>query len=625
MTLSDEEKTNLVSLIVAMFDATPGYKNMQSIIQMYEDSGKDYSLLAHKLSQLSIFQDQFSGKDNSAISESMLGNFGLSKSDKVGSIAYNYFLQELDKGVDKGELLLDAVTYLLSDKADPIFENAIDTLKNKTEVAKFYTLTQKRSADTLEDLHNVISIVTNDKTTLTDAIDYLKISPTLSITDIKIPDGNYTYGGDINIVIDFSDKIFIDGNPDSTISLVLGDSVREAKLYSFSDNSLFYKYSVEDGYFSKPVAVKVKENSIKLNDMTIHDKLGLDAKLDFASEENKLATITDTRAPVYTLTNAHFDTLTNVLSIDGTGFKTVLEHNEDSSTDVTDRIDFTKLIYDFDSDDDGTTTSIYTFDKTNILSAKVMSDNLLAIVIKDSSAITSNANFGSVGGDDSLDISKGFLKDTAGNISQVASVNDLLLSIDHKFFGNANDNILYGTMNDDTIESYAGNDHLYGKEGNDILKGGDGDDILDGGLGIDALYGGDGNDIFVFSENDSLPFFSPDIGIDKIYDLKVDSNSLDRIDLDVKVTSVNKSVFGSANKDTFISDINALLSVENKGFDTSVKDDISASVVNITSGDLSGHKYLVVDYNADDTFDSNDFIVDITGATLTNLTTETFI
>jgi len=625
MAISNEEKTNLISLVVSMFNAVPGYENILSIIELYENSEKNYFSLANELSQLSIFQDQFTDMENTVIAESMLKNFGLSKTDEAGGVAYDFFLQELEKGTNKGELLLTAGEYLLGGQADAIFENATNTLINKTQVAEFYSLTQARSGANLEELQSIISTVTYEDTTLTDTINHLKISPTLSIKDIKIPDGNYTYGGEINITVEFSDKITVN-ETNVVLPLVLGDNVREALLYSYSDTALIFKYIIEDGYFSDDVKVKVEANSIVLgDDSSIKDTHNLNANLDFKLQENILAIISDIKPPEYTVTNAHFDVTSNKLSIYGTGLKSLLEYNENSATDIKDKIDFSKLIWDIDSDDNGTTVSAYSFLAANISSAKIENDSQLSIVITDFSPISSDSNYNLVGGTDSLDILQGFLHDTAGNISTTANIDNILLGIDNMISGNDLENSLHGTMDEDTISALGGNDSLFGEEGNDTLLGGSGDDTIVGGLGVDTLSGGDGNDTFVFYKNDSLPLFSTNFGIDTITDLTVNGGQQDFIDLDVKVVILNSSVSGTANKESFISDMSKLLSVSNKGFDVSSTGDISAAIINITAGNLNDTVYLAVDYNANDTFDSNDFVVEITGASILDLSLEAFV
>jgi hypothetical protein len=61
------------------------------------------------------------------------------------------------------------------------------------------------------------------------------------------------------------------------------------------------------------------------------------------------------------------------------------------------------------------------------------------------------------------------------------------------------------------------------------------------------------------------------------------------------------------------------------GFNAAVAGDISAAVVNVNSGDLSGHKFLAVDLDHTGTFTATDFVIEITGSTVTSLTALSFV
>ena len=73
---------------------------------------------------------------------------------------------------------------------------------------------------------------------------------------------------------------------------------------------------------------------------------------------------------------------------------------------------------------------------------------------------------------------------------------------DHVFAGDGNDKLyggpgydrLLGGRGNDLLEGQAGNDTLIGNAGNDTLRGGAGRDLLQGGAGADRLEGGAGSD-----------------------------------------------------------------------------------------------------------------------------------
>lgn len=617
MAITSQEQAQVTALTIAMFNAAPGAANLDYINSVYENLGKNLGATAENLGNLELFKDQFTGMDSSQAANFMISTFGLSTGTDAGDLAYNYMYEALEAGAAKAQILKNAVLFLQTEGIDSMFDEAVSTLENKIEVSDFYSITQARSAATLSELQDILSGITYDTATVSRKIEQLSTSSTLGISSISIPDGNYTYGGEINITVLFNETIYLSGT-DASISLALGDAVRSASLYSSAGNSLTFKYIVEDGYFSEPLTVGILGNSITLNDITLKDSLGFNADLTFEAVENVLAIITDEKAPEYTIYNAHYDTDTNTLNIFGEDFGSLLEYTEDSTTDIKEKLDFSKLIWDFDSDEVSPYTTSFTFESTNITSAKVLNDNNIAIVITDASLLESDLSYGSASGQDSIDIYEGFMIDTAENISTTASIDDVILGIDSLIVADADANILYGTSNSDIILAYDSNDTLKGFEGNDSLYGGDGDDTINGGTGIDTLSGGSGSDTFVFVYGDSKPLFSANFGIDIISDLVINGDSEDLIDFDVTIENINSNAAGEVNQATFIADINSLLN------DTQTQD-ISASTLSVTDGDLSGKRYLIVDYNANDSFDTEDFIIDITGSSISNLTVESFI
>ncbi|NBU76805.1 MAG: cadherin repeat domain-containing protein, partial [Planctomycetes bacterium] len=112
---------------------------------------------------------------------------------------------------------------------------------------------------------------------------------------------------------------------------------------------------------------------------------------------------------------------TGVIGIKGTNFSTLLSAGENSTTDIKERLDWTKLVWDIngDSANGSSTASDMTFALSDITSAKVLSDTQIAItLINDKmTALESKGNFGSSGGADTIDISAGFARDAAGNVS----------------------------------------------------------------------------------------------------------------------------------------------------------------------------------------------------------------
>jgi len=132
----------------------------------------------------------------------------------------------------------------------------------------------------------------------------------------------------------------------------------------------------------------------------------------------------DDLAPTATITSSTYDASTNTLTITGTNFTTVAS----ASTDITSYVDWNKFVWDVNAD--GTTTTDITFVAGDITSLTVTDSTTLTLVFTSAKAasIEGNANFRITGGDDTLDVAAGFLKDEFGNTATTDGVSDATLS-----------------------------------------------------------------------------------------------------------------------------------------------------------------------------------------------------
>jgi len=177
-----------------------------------------------------------------------------------------------------------------------------------------------------------------------------------------------------------------------------------------------------------------------------------------------------------------------------------------------------------------------------------------------------------------------------------------------------------------TITGTAHNDSITGGALTDVINGGAGADTITGGVNSDTMAGGAGADRFVFAAGvtDTVAAAASIAGVDRITDFTANAASADLIDLTATVAAVGTSAAGSVTEATFVTDINTILTGAGVGFVTNATG-IDAAVVTANAGGLSGRVFLAVDLDANDTFTTADFIVEITGATLTSLTTATFV
>jgi len=416
-----------------------------------------------------------------------------------------------------------------------------------------------------------------------------------TITSIEVSDGNYTPNSIVDITVTFDENIIVN-NTDSTLTIEIGEYTKLATFAYSTPNTITYKYIVEDGISSEEQTIKIPADALVLNTTTIEDLSKNEATITNTEVTNENALVNDNKAPSIVIDSAHYTSNIDKIILNGSGFLTIKEQNEDEIEDIMARFDFTKFIWDIDGLNDANTSLANNtlFTNTDIRLLKIIDDNEISIVFtKEFTALEEATNFGhGNAGDavDTIDILSGFVLDKVGNISTDKILNNITVGIDNHFYGDNNDNILTGTSNND---------------------------LFTGGLGIDSLTGGAGADTFVFSSSSNE--------IDSIKDLSLNGALSDKIDLDIAIKNVNDSVSGTINQSSFIKDINTLVAVAKNGFDTLVENDISATIVHATNGDLANKSYMVIDRNGDSAFTSSDFTIEITGATITNFDTSIFL
>ncbi|MBK8814553.1 MAG: hypothetical protein IPN42_03145 [Methylococcaceae bacterium] len=79
------------------------------------------------------------------------------------------------------------------------------------------------------------------------------------------------------------------------------------------------------------------------------------------------------------------------------------------------------------------------------------------------------------------------------------------------------------------------------------------------------------------------------------------------------------------NETKFIADMETLLTTTDAGFVNFAGGIDAAIVVGDATGSLSGKSFLAVDLDQSGTFTATDFVIEITGSTVTSLTTATFV
>ncbi|MDE2387476.1 MAG: hypothetical protein KGN35_00070, partial [Betaproteobacteria bacterium] len=163
MAISSTEKTEILEIVVGLFNAAPGGNYMTDLANAISPpSGMTTSDLADFLANHDLFtHGVMSGKVTVDQQVNVLmNNFGVvadSDPASAGSQAKAYFTQQIENNVGFGKIVFDAVTFL-SNTTDIAFAAPKTLLENKAKVAAAYS--DQASSTDLSVLQKVLSNVT---------------------------------------------------------------------------------------------------------------------------------------------------------------------------------------------------------------------------------------------------------------------------------------------------------------------------------------------------------------------------------------------------------------------------------------------------------------------------------
>jgi Ca2+-binding RTX toxin-like protein len=169
--------------------------------------------------------------------------------------------------------------------------------------------------------------------------------------------------------------------------------------------------------------------------------------------------------------------------------------------------------------------------------------------------------------------------------------------------GGAGNDLIYGNENNDSLNGDVGNDAVYGGKGNDYIEGGDGndsllgnlgDDTLIGGSGVDTLTGNSGVDIFRYQGG-----FTNHVGfVDEITDFTRGSDKISlAIGADQVLANLSLSPTTAINitsTSLTANSIDEIFTKVNPNFTPSDISELQIAMIQVTSGNLSGDRYLLI-------------------------------
>jgi hypothetical protein len=143
MAISSEEKTKLLKVVVGLFDAAPGSAFLPEL-EAVVDGGTSIRDLAKVLVTKSVFTGGVMGgvTTPAAQAEVLAGHFGLAAdgvADSAASQAIAYFTAGIEGGANIGDLVTDAVEFLMRADLPTEFAETATLLANKAAVAGAYS------------------------------------------------------------------------------------------------------------------------------------------------------------------------------------------------------------------------------------------------------------------------------------------------------------------------------------------------------------------------------------------------------------------------------------------------------------------------------------------------------
>ena len=247
--------------------------------------------------------------------------------------------------------------------------------------------------------------------------------PSISNFSTTTANGNYNTGDKINITATASETILSGG--EITVTLSTNDTVILGA--AATGTTLVGEYTVGDGDNSADLSIS--SYTLGANSKVVQDIYGNEANSTAIPSGKNLsdnaALVIDTTLPTTTIGSAKYNGSTGVLTLTGENFDSL---NVSNGADVKANLNWSKLSWDIDGDD--TTTANVSFSSSDITSAIVTNAQTLTITLTSNakSTLEATTKFAAGGSADKIDVSAGFIVDTAGNAATTDAKADAALT-----------------------------------------------------------------------------------------------------------------------------------------------------------------------------------------------------
>lgn len=165
MALTTSERTSIIKLVVAMFNAAPGATYLSDLTVAFEANGRSLQDLARTLSDSTAYKALNPVFQTAAeFAQALLTPFGL----QANQIAVDFVTAKFNAGVAKGQIAYE-VTVALDATTDSGFDAAKAVLLNKASVAEYYSVQKAVAQTNIGSLQLALATVTKDSASVTAA------------------------------------------------------------------------------------------------------------------------------------------------------------------------------------------------------------------------------------------------------------------------------------------------------------------------------------------------------------------------------------------------------------------------------------------------------------------------
>ena len=163
--ITTQERSNILKLVVGMFNAAPGAAYLNEFVGAYQAMGNSYVNLATALGNNGAFQQLYPNSlTNGEKATKFLSTLGLDKNQE----AQEWVQAKLNAGENFGVVILQALEAILETKS-PDFADAQNLLNNKAAVAEYYSVSKGQSSEDLGVLQGAVANVKADSDVSTPA------------------------------------------------------------------------------------------------------------------------------------------------------------------------------------------------------------------------------------------------------------------------------------------------------------------------------------------------------------------------------------------------------------------------------------------------------------------------